>query len=47
MILFVYGTLALAHLAGASHDTQLMIKVFLAIGIIGFCYRMANPARKS
>jgi hypothetical protein len=34
MILFVYGTLALARLAGASHDTQLMIKVLLALGIM-------------
>jgi hypothetical protein len=47
MLLFIYGTLALARLAGANHDTQLLIKVLLALGIIGFCYRMANPPRKS
>jgi len=47
MISFIYGTLALARLAGASHDTQLMIKVLLAFGIIGFCYRMANSGAKS
>lgn len=46
MLLFIYCTLALARLAGASHDTQLMIKVLLAFGIIGFCYRMANTSRK-
>lgn len=47
MILFVYATIALARLAGASHDTQLIIKVLLALGIIGFCYRMAHSTRKS
>jgi len=44
MILFIYGTLTLARLAGASHDTQLTIKVLLAFGIIGFCYRMAHSS---
>jgi len=47
MLLFIYGTLALARLAGASHDAQLMIKVLLALGIIGFCYRLANAGGKS
>jgi hypothetical protein len=47
MILFIYGTLALTRLAGASHDMQLMIKVLLALGIIGFCYRMANIRSRS
>ncbi|MEP6667662.1 MAG: DUF5808 domain-containing protein [Chthoniobacter sp.] len=47
MLLFIYGTLALARLAGASHDAQLLIKVLLAFGIIGFCSRMANASSKS
>jgi hypothetical protein len=47
MLAFIYGTLALARLAGASHDALLMIKVLLAIGIIRFCYRMATSPKKS
>ena len=41
------GTLALARPAGANRDTQLMIKVLLAMGIIGFCYRTANSSTRT
>ena len=47
MLLFIYSTLALARLAGASQDAQLTIKVLLAFGILGFCYRMVNASGKS
>ena len=42
---FIYGTLALARLAGAGDETRLMIKVVLAFGVIAFCYRAAGPPR--
>ncbi len=47
MMAFIYGTVALARVAGASQDTVLTIKVLLALGIIGFCYRMANAPGKN
>lgn len=47
ILLFVYGAIALARLAGATHDTQLAIKVLLALGIIGFCYRAAHSSGKN
>jgi len=43
---FVYGTMALARLAGVGEDARLTIKLLLAFGIIAFCYRAAGASRK-
>jgi hypothetical protein len=39
---FAWGTIALARAAGASREALLTVKLLLAFGIIGFCYRAAN-----
>lgn len=45
MILFISGTGALVRLAGANHETVMVVKVLLAFGIVASCYRVANSTR--
>ncbi len=44
LYLFIWGTVALARYAGANNEALLTLKVLLAFGIIGFCFRAANAS---
>lgn len=44
VILFAWGTVALARYAGASENAVMTVKLVLALGIIAFCYRAANAS---
>jgi hypothetical protein len=44
VILFAWGTVALARYAGASDSAVMTVKLVLALGIIFFCHRAANAS---